>query len=189
MKQNKSIIWSLVLMIIVAAVYRAIPGREPGFAPQWALALFAGAVIKDKRLAIFLPVLSMFVSDLLYTGLYYAGLNPYSGFYQGMWINYLLIASVTVFGFLIKKINVANVFIMSLVAPTYFFIVSNFLTWAGVGQWIEYPKTWEGLMACYVAALPFYKMSLMATAVFSTVLFGTWYFVGKRVEKKQLRLV
>jgi hypothetical protein len=29
----------------------------------------------------------------------------------------------------------------------------------------------------------------MATAVFSTVLFGTWYFVGKRVEKKQPRLV
>jgi hypothetical protein len=186
MKQNKSLIWSLVLMIVVAAVYRSIPGREPGFAPQWALALFAGAVIKDKRWAFFLPVLSIFISDLLYTGLYYAGLNPYSGFYQGQWVNYLLFATVVVFGFFIRKINVTNVFIMSLLAPTYYFIVSNFLTWVGVGAHVEYPKTWEGLMTCYTLALPFYKTSLIATVVFSAVLFGSWYFIVKRSEKKAL---
>ncbi len=155
MKQNKSLIWSLVLMVVIASLYRVIPDRPYGFAPQWALALFGGAVIKDKKWAFIMPVLSMFISDLLYQGLFAAGLTPIKGFYEGQWINYLLFASVTVFGFFIKRITVLNVFLMSLVAPTYFFLVSNFLTWAGVGEYVEYPKTWEGLMACYAAALPF----------------------------------
>lgn len=186
MKQNKSLIWSLVLMVVIASLYRAIPGRPYGFAPQWALALFAGAAIKDKKLAFIMPVLSMFISDLLYHGFYMAGFTPIKGFYEGQWLNYLLFASVTVFGFFIKKITFTNVFLMSLVAPTYFFIVSNLLTWLGVGQFVEYPKTWEGLMACYAAAVPFYRMSLIATVVFSGVLFGSWYLIQKRARKEAI---
>jgi hypothetical protein len=66
MKINKTILWSLVLLVLVAALYRIIPGRQFGFAPQWAMAVFAGAVIKDKKWAFLLPVLSMFLSDLIY---------------------------------------------------------------------------------------------------------------------------
>ena len=47
MKINKSIIWSLIVMVVVAALYRVIPGRPFGFEPQLALALFSGAIIKD----------------------------------------------------------------------------------------------------------------------------------------------
>ena len=183
MKLSKSILWTLVIMIVVAAVYRIIPGRPFGFAPQWALALFGGAVVKDKRIAFILPVLSMFISDLLYQGLFAAGLTNIQGFYEGQWINYLLFASVTIFGILIKRITVTNVIVMSLLAPTYFFLVSNFLTWTGVGEFVEYPKTLSGLLACYTVALPFYKMSLVATLVFSGVLFGGWYFITKKSQK------
>ena len=184
MKLNKSLLRTLLIMIVVAALYRVIPGRPFGFAPQWALALFGGAVIKDKRVAFIMPVLSMFISDLLYQGLYAAGISPIAGFYQGQWINYLLFASVTFFGFLIKRVSVTNVIVMSVVAPTYFFLVSNFLTWAGVGEFVEYPKTWSGLMACYTIGLPFYKTSILATLVFSGVLFGSWYFISRRSSKE-----
>lgn len=183
MKLNKTLIWSLVVMVIVAAVYRAIPGRPFGFAPQWALAIFSGAIIKDKKLALLFTPLSMVLSDLIYQGLYAAGLYSIPGFYEGQWVNYLLFTSVTVFGFFIRKATFTNVFLTSLAAPTYFFLISNFLAWAGIGEWIEYPKTWSGLMASYVAGLPFYKVSLMATLVFSGVLFGSWYFVGKRLHQ------
>src|SRR4051812_16300308 len=110
MKQMKSLFWPLVLMIVLASLYRVIPGRPYGFAPQWALALFSGAIVKDKKWAFVLPVLSMFISDLIYQGLFLGGLSPIQGFYQGQWINYLLFASVTVFGFFIKKATVTNVF-------------------------------------------------------------------------------
>lgn len=183
MKSNKKLIWSLVVMVIVAAVYRVIPDRPLGFAPQLAIALFSGAMIKDRKLAFLFPVLSMLISDLLYQGLYAAGMSPYGGFYGGMWINYLLFSSVTVFGMMIRKVNVKNVLAASLAGPTFFFLVSNFLTWAGVGDFVEYPKTWEGLMACYAAGIPFYKGSLMATVAFSGLFFGTWYLIGKRETK------
>ncbi len=183
MKLNKSIIWSLLLLVIVAALYRVIPNRAYGFAPQWAMALFAGAVIKDRKWALIIPVLSMFISDLLYQVLYANHLSVIPGFYAGQWINYLLFASVTFFGFLIKKATVQNVLIVSLIGPTYFFIVSNFLTWAGVGEFVEYPKTWSGLVACYTAALPFYRTSLIATVVFSAILFGSYYLLRKKATK------
>jgi len=183
MKINKSIIWSLVIMTVVAALYRVIPGRPFGFAPQWALALFSGAMVKDKKLAFALPLLSMFISDLIYQLLYVAGLSSIYGFYPDQWINYLLFASVTVFGFFIKRASVVNVFLVSLAGPTYFFLVSNFLTWMGVGGYHMYPKTWEGLMSCYVAGLPFYKTSLIATVLFSALLFGSWYVINRRSAK------
>ena len=170
-------------MVVLASIVRIIPDRPFGFAPQWAIALFAGAIIKDRKLAFIIPVLSMLLSDLLYHGLYLAELSNIRGFYEGQWINYLLFASVTVFGMLIRKINVVNVVVMSLVAPTYFFIVSNFLTWAGVGDYVGYPKTWEGLMASYAAGLPFYKTSMVATLLFSGVLFGAWYLMMRKRGK------
>jgi hypothetical protein len=182
MKLNKSLIWTLVIMVLVASLYRIIPGRPFGFAPQWALAIFGGAVVKDKRLALFVPIISLLLSDLIYQGLYSAGLTPIAGFYQGQWINYLLFASVTFFGFLIRRITITNIFWVSLVAPTYFFIVSNFLTWAGVGEYIAYPKTSAGLMECYTAGLPFYYTSLYATLLFSAVLFGSWYLISRRLK-------
>jgi hypothetical protein len=186
MKLNKSIAWTLLLLVVVAALYRIIPGRQFGFAPQWAMAIFAGAVVKDRKWAIILPVLSMFISDLLYQVLYMNHLSQIPGFYTGQWINYLLFASVTFFGFLIKKVTITNVAILSLVAPTYFFIVSNFFTWAGVGDYVEYPKTFSGLMACYTAGLPFYKTSLWATLVFSAILFGSYYLVKRNAGKPAL---
>ena len=75
---------SLILLVLVAALYRIIPGRAYGFAPQWAMAIFAGAVIKDKKLAMILPVLSMFFSDLFYQILYSNGLSDMPGFMRAM---------------------------------------------------------------------------------------------------------
>lgn len=183
MKQNRSFIWSLVIMIVVASLYRVIPNRPFGFAPQLALALFSGAVIKDKRYAFLLPLISMFISDLIYQILYMTGVTPIYGFYQGMLVNYLLCASVTVFGLMMKKVRIPGILIASLAGPTWFFIASNFLTWLGVGFFVEYPKTWDGLMECYAAGLPFYKNSLIGTLVFSTVLFGSWYLINRRAAK------
>jgi len=186
MKMNKNIIWSLVITVIVASLLRVIPNRIYGFTPQLALAIFAGAIIKDKKLAFLLPLVSMFISDLLYQGLYMAGVTPIYGFYQGMWINYLLIMSVTVFGLLLKRIKPTNVLLVSIAGPTYFFLISNFLTWAGVGDFVEYPKTWAGLMESYAAGLPFYKNSVIGTVVFSAILFGSWYLINRREVKSAL---
>ncbi len=90
MKINKSIVITLILLIVVAALYRVIPDRRMGFAPHIAMALFGGSVVKDKRWAFALPIFSMFLSDLLYQGLFNAGISSTPGFYDGQFTNYVL---------------------------------------------------------------------------------------------------
>jgi hypothetical protein len=103
MKINKTALYILLALVVVAALYRIIPGRPYGFAPQIAMALFGGAVIKDKKLAFALPLLSMVLSDALVELLYFAGISPMWGFYEGQLTNYVLFALLTVSGFFIKK--------------------------------------------------------------------------------------
>src|SRR5215471_17593285 len=118
MKLNKNMVASLILLVLVASLYRIIPGRPYGFAPQWAMAVFAGAVIRDKKLAMILPVLSMFFSDMFYQILYSNGLSDIPGFYEGQWQNYILFGLLTLIGFQIRKLNVLNILLASLAAPT-----------------------------------------------------------------------
>ncbi|HRE52106.1 MAG TPA: hypothetical protein PK339_11830 [Flavitalea sp.] len=179
MKQYASFIRTMILMVIIASLYRIIPDRQPGFAPQLAMALFAGAVIKDKKWAFALPLLSMMISDLLYHFLYIQGLTEIRGFYSGQAVNYLLFAGMTAIGFFMKKINVKNIFVFSLIAPAIYFILSNFHVWI-TGGGFNRPKTFEGLMMCYGDGLPFFRNSLIATLLFSAILFGVWRLVIKR---------
>ena len=188
MKINRSLILSLFLMVLVSALYRILPNRPMGFAPQIAIGLFSGALfVKDKKWAFALPLLSMFISDLLYQVLYNYGVTNIQGFYDGQWINYLLFAGMTAFGFLINTNKVSNVFVAALAAPTTYFLVSNFLVWVSDrGFGLNRPKTFNGLLLCYNDALPFYKNSLTATIVFSAVLFGSYYLAKTRFTGKEL---
>jgi hypothetical protein len=89
---------------------------------------------------------------------------------------------LAVFGMMIKKINIVNVFAASIAAPTVYFILSNLILWAGWSgtRGFGRPKTFSGLMQCYTDALPFYKTSLIATVLFSAILFGSYYFITRK---------
>jgi hypothetical protein len=183
MKQNKSALLALGLLILTASLYRAWPDRPFGFAPQWALAVFGGAVIKDKRLAFIFPLLSMFISDTLYQLLFQNGASQIWGFYEGQLSNYILFGSLTVFGLMIRKISWIKIMAASLAAPSAYFLISNLLVWmSGAG----YQRA--TLIEAYADGVPFYQMSLLATPVFSLVLFGTYFLVTNKsiVAKHQL---
>lgn len=179
MKLNRSTIIYLLVMIAAASVYRAFDNRMWGFAPQIAMALFGGMAIRNRGWAFGLPLISLFISDVIYQVLYTNGLSPISGFYDGQWVNYLIMGSVTFVGILLNKVNIKNIVLGSLIAPVYFFIVSNLMVWLGVGVDI-YPVTWAGLVDCFTQALPFFKGSLLSTFFFSAIFFGVYYFINKR---------
>jgi hypothetical protein len=192
MKSSKNIALIFLLLIIISALYRIIPGRPFGFAPQWAMAVFAGAVIKDRKWAFIIPVLSMFISDILYQVLYVGGLSNMPGFYEGQWQNYLLFTLLVFVGMAVNKLNVLQIAAASIVAPTLYFLVSNFLVWASNAQvrGLDRPRNFNGLMLCYADGIPFYRMSILATLVFSTILFGGYAFirnyqaVGREIKQK-----
>ncbi len=181
MKLNRSVLLAFGLLILAASLYRVWDGRPLGFAPQIAMAIFGGAIIKNKKLAFILPLLSMFISDAIYQVLYINGYTTIQGFYEGQWQNYLLFGLLTTIGFLIKKVNVLNVFAASVAAPTVYFILSNFIVWAGWQgtRGLGRPKTFEGLMMSYTDALPFYPNSIYATLIFSAIFFGSYILVTK----------
>lgn len=57
----------------------------------------------------------------------------------------------------------------TLIASVSFFFASNLAVWA---VWGMYPKSWSGLAACYVAALPFFRNSIASEAVCTLLIFG-----------------
>ena len=180
MKLNKNLVFVFLLLIVVGALFRVIPGRPLGFAPHIAMALFGGAVIKDKKWAFALPIFSLFLSDLLYQFLYINGLTDTSGFYEGQWVNYLLFLGMTALGFLMRNQRVGTLVSFFFLGPTIFFLLSNFSVWIGRGGF-QFPLTFEGLMQTYAVALPFYKGAILATFTFGTILFGL-YWAYKRTN-------
>jgi hypothetical protein len=181
MKQNRSLLLAFILLVLAASLYRVWPDRPFGFAPQWAMAVFGGAVIKDKRLAFLFPLLSIFISDTIYQLMFQNGTSQIWGFYEGQWSNYILFASLTVFGLMIRKINWIKIVAASLAAPSAYFLISNFLVWAaGAG----YQRA--TLMEAYADGIPFYQMSLISTLVFSGALFGSYFLIrNQSLQPKQ----
>jgi hypothetical protein len=174
MKLNRQIILALVIMVATSALYRIMPGRPMGFAPQIAIALFSGSLFASKKQYSFLlPILSMFISDLMYQVLYTNGYTSIQGFYSGQFENYLLIAATTVFGFSLQAAKPSKYVVSFLSAPTAYFLVSNFLVWAQGGGY-QHPKTILGFTQTMVDGLPFYPYSLASTLVFGAVLFGAF---------------
>lgn len=185
MKFSRTLLVNFVLLVLVASLYRIMPGRPWGFAPQIAMALFAGAVVKDRKYAFALPLLSMFVSDLFYQLLYTAGVTEIPGFYSGQFLNYLMLTSLTFIGFFMRNKNIGQTAAGFLAGPTAFFLMSNFAVWIGGGGYNR-PKTFEGLMMCFADGLPFYGMSILATVFFGSILFGAHFFLNKGVTPKEL---
>jgi hypothetical protein len=176
MRLSQNNLIAFALLIIATALYRVIPfDLRAGWlgAPQFAMAIFAGSVIKQKRWAFALPIFSMLLSDVVMQVLYYYNPGMMPGFYSGQLFNYLLIASLTVIGFFISSRKPAEIGAGMLAAPTVYFLISNFVVWAGNGGWHR-SKTLAGLLQSFADGLPFYKMHVLGTLVWGVVLFGSW---------------
>jgi len=197
MKFNKATVWAFVLLIIVGAISRLITFNIAGFAPQVAMALFGGAVIKDKKWAFALPLLSLLFSDALMELLYQTNVVARAGFYEGQWQTYLCFALVTLFGFLLRNINVKNVLIFSISGSLLFFIASNFFVWIGGGGFGR-PLTFNGMLQCYSDALAFYRdyglikgfigNFILGDIIWCAVLFGGYYLIMKLSTSPQHKL-
>jgi hypothetical protein len=68
-----------------------------------------------------------------------------------------------------------------LASATSFFLLSNFMVWAGSGI-AMYPRTLAGLTACYAAAIPFYRNDVVSTAITAAALFGLPVLAAKIAE-------
>jgi len=178
MKQSTTLVLIAIAMILAAALSR-LAFYPLNFSPVIAMALFGGSVIKDKKLAFALPLLAMFISDVLFEVT-----NIAPGFWGwGQLAGYGILALITIFGFNLKKINPLNVAGFSIISSFIFFFLSNSSVWL-LGT--MYTKNVTGWMSCLAAGIPFLKNGLAADLVYSTVFFGGFVLLQKFAFKKAM---
>ena len=171
--------WVLLAFVLLAVLGRVASPMLPhvfNFAPMDAIALFAGAYFRPRHLAVLVPLLGIWVSDVLLSSTYFGHVELfYSGFYW-QYGTYALLALLAHTG--LRRVSVAGVAVAGVSAAIIFFLISNFGVWASGTM---YPHTGGGLLTCYVAALPFFKASLLSNLVYCTLLFGGFELAQSRI--------
>lgn len=155
----------VVGMILAAAAARLLP-HPPNFTPIAAIALFGGAQFSNRGMAFMLPLAAMFFGDLLI------------GFHALMPFVYGSLALTVCLGMWLQQSRtVARTVLAALAGSILFFAITNFAVWAKLGS---YPATGAGLMACYVAAIPYFQNTVLGDLFYTAVLFGGLSFAQVR---------
>lgn len=145
-----------ILIIISAVALRLLP-HHPNVAPIAAMALFGGAYL-DKRFALAIPLLALFVSDL------------FLGFHSTMPFVYGSFILTGVIGMWLRtRRNVKNIVFATLGSSVLFFLITNFGVWF---MGTLYSRTLEGLLQSYIMGLPFFRNTLIGDFLYVGVLFG-----------------
>ena len=172
MKKNLLLI---VLFITIIFFGRILP-HPYNFTPLIAVTLLSSYSLSNKFLAIIIPLIGFWISDLFMNNYIYAGyFADFTVFNSGMIWTYGAIVLVAFMGSsFLNKISTGKVVLASLSGSTIFYLISNFGVWAVSPM---YAKTLTGLVQCYSLALPFYGTSLMGDLIYSTILFGAYKLV------------
>jgi hypothetical protein len=154
---------------------RAVP-MPFHFTPVAAALLFFGARMPRKKMIA--PLALLILSDLYLNKFVYA--YPLSWDQAVTWVWY---AALILFGGLLaRNASALRVVGASLVASVSFFLVSNFAVWTVSRE--MYPATWNGLVTCMAAGVPFFRNTAVSDLLFSAVFFGAGYLVSQRAQER-----
>jgi hypothetical protein len=166
------------LLIFGAALLRLMLSNTYNAIPVFSCILVFGAKRPKREFPI--ALLALIGVDIFLTTHRY-GYSLTSGDVV-TWIWYLgaMTLSAATLG---NSISTWRVLQASLLVTVSFFAVSNYAVWAA---WGMYPKTWSGLGTCYVAALPFFRNSIVSETVFSLLIFSFAHYCEARVQALSL---
>src|SRR5713226_10494914 len=155
---------SALAMICVAGALRIAP-HPWNLAPVGAIALFSGAVLRNRWMALAFPLLALFAGD------------AFIGFHKLMPVVYAsFLVSVAIGMLLRERWTVLRVGGAALLGAAQFFMVTNLAVWA-IGN--TYPKNGAGLAACFVAAIPFFWNTLAGDLFYTALFFGGFALAEK----------
>lgn len=150
--------------LVGLAVFSRMIDHAPNLTAVAAVAMFAGWYFRGRALALAAPISAMLISDVLIGG------------YQPlvMLAVYSALAAPVLLGrFFGRERSPAGLLgramLGSFASATLFFVVTNLAVWLASGY---YPRSAEGLLACYAAALPFFRYTLAGDLGYAMLLFG-----------------
>jgi hypothetical protein len=153
-------------LTIVGILARLVP-HAPNFSPVGGVSLFAGGRISGWK-AYLLPLVLMLVTDPFVGGYSFSTPFVYASFLIYVWIGSRLRATESPLA--IGGAAVAG--------SVQFFLITNFAMW--VKPVSLYTHNAAGLMACYVAAIPYYGRTLLADLFYSAALYGAFALLSRR---------
>jgi hypothetical protein len=157
---------AVAAMILLAAALRIAP-HPWNFTPIGAMALFSGAMVRDRRLTFLFPLLALFAGDV------------FIGFHKLMPIIYAsFLISVALGNWLRDRRTVTRISAVTLAGAVQFFVITNFAVWA---MFSTYPRTVAGLIACYAAGIPFFWNTLAGDVMYAGLFFGGFALVERLV--------
>jgi len=165
-----------VSLILLLAFSRLLP-HPPNFTPIIAVAIMSGYFFKNIKLSFVVLLIAMLLVDV------------FLGFYKHMLFVYLSLFLITFIFFKISdKINFKNLFVFGFLGSLIFYLVSNFGVWAsGVLSPITnlpYEKSLNGLISCYLLAIPFLKIHFFQQSSFHMLPSLQTIFMKKWSKKK-----
>ncbi len=153
------------ILILAAALSRMLP-HPANMVPVTALALFGGVYL-DRKLTFIVPLAAMLVTDW------------FIGFHSTIlwvYVSFLLIGLVGLW--LRNHRGVLPTVGATVTGSVLFYLITN------LGVWLSppymYEQTLNGLIQCYVAAIPFLRNTLAGDIFYVGALFGL-YEMGKRL--------
>jgi uncharacterized protein DUF6580 len=137
------------------------------------MCLFGGAYFERKWAALVVPLAALAISDVFLQTFVYPGYGP-------NYFKYVCFALTVPLGMLLRgRVALLPVSLTASGAAVFFFLLSNFEVWL-FGHGRTYPLTPGGLVACYVAGIPFGLNMLYGNLLFSGILFGGWELIAAR---------
>lgn len=162
------IVLPILVIIFFAVMLRLVP-HPANVAPIAAMALFGGAYL-NKKYALIVPLAALFISDL------------FLGFHPSMPLVYTSFLLTGLLGLWLAKHRTAtNVIGASLLSSTIFFLLTNFNYWYAMPL---YPKTFAGVLESYIAALPFFRNTVVGDLLYVGLFFGSYEMAKSLLNSK-----
>ena len=153
---NKRKILFAVFIIVFGVIFRIFLNEKigiPNFEAITALSLLSGSFFGGVFAAV-IPFLMIFFSDLYFGN---------TSVYLFTWSAFILIGIFGTFVKRNKKHYPLKITGMGIISVLFFYLFTNFGWWLTSGM---YPMTFEGIIQCYIAGLPFLKNQLFSALIF-----------------------
>lgn len=162
-----------ILLVLVAVVGRLIP-HPWNMTPVGAAAIFAGVHI-GKRAAVLVPLLGMLVGDI------------FLGFYSLplLLVVYLSMIMSGLLSYSTRNERGVGMFIARPIASaTLFYLMTNVAVWMFGTM---YPHTAPGLLASFIAGVPFYGHQVFGDILYVSLFFGLYEWMRRYSRATSMR--
>lgn len=155
--------FSVFATLVIALLLSRVFPHPPNFTPVVACCLFGASHFRRAWQAFLVPLVGMVLGDSIL------------GFHSLIWAVYGSFALITLLGLRLRRPSYCVLAVLP--SSLLFFFITNTAFW---WQTPYYAKTSDGLVRCLIAGLPFLNNALAGDVLYSSLLFGGAYLLGRQ---------